>query len=176
MFSRRTFLGALAAMAPTIVSADQNDGLQPSDALAASPLDDWGWVETTDGRYLIGELIIRNQSNGPRSLIELRIGARAASSGLIRLAGTDLQSRMASPATNLALESRTLAAGDSALLYLWERLSSPTVDSVSLDVAAGEGGANRTTIRVSLRSPLIEPIAVHPPLAGGPWVALYDPH
>ena len=175
--SRRTFLGALAALTPTLAGADQSDGLQPSDALAVSPLDDWGWVETTGGRYLVGELIIRNRTNEPRSLIELGIGDRAGRSTSIQLSGADLQSRLANPATNLAVETRTLAAGDAALLYLWERVSTTTaIGLASMNVAATASGGDRKTTSVPLKSPLLDPIAVHPPLAGGPWVALYDPN
>ena len=78
--TRRGFLGALASVAPAIASAGRRDGVQPSDALAVSPLDDWGLVETTSGRYLVGELIIRNQSQLPRLLLELRLGERPSAS------------------------------------------------------------------------------------------------
>jgi Peptidase family M23 len=177
ILSRRTFLGALASVFPAVAGADQRDGLQPSDALAVSPLDDWGMVETTSGRYLVGELIIRNQSRLPRQLIELRLGEQAAAPPTVRLAAADLLSRMANASTNLPVPVLTLAADDSVLVFLWERIPpGASLRSVALDVGTGDLASGHQTITMSLTSPLVEPVLVHPPLGGGPWVALYDPH
>ena len=175
--TRRGFLGALASVAPAIASADRREGVQPSDALAVSPLDDWGVVETTSGRDLVGELIIRNQSQLPRPLLELRLGERPSAPPTIRLAAADLQSRMANASNNLPVPSRTLAAAESVLVFLWERIpAGVSIRSVALDVGTDETAVGRATITATLTSPPVEPVRVQPPLAGGPWVALYDPH
>jgi hypothetical protein len=175
--TRRGFLGALASVAPAIASADRREGIQPSDALAVSPLDDWGVVETTSGRYVVGELIIRNQSQLPRPLLELRLGERPSAPPTIRLASADLLSRMANASNNLPVPSRTLAAAESVLVFLWERIpAGVSIRSVALDVGTDETAVGRATITATLTSPPVEPVRVQPPLAGGPWVALYDPH
>ncbi len=190
LLSRRTFLSALTSVVPAMAGADQRDGLQPSDALAVSPLDEWGMVETTTGRYLIGELIIRNRSRMPRAVIELRLAEQPARLGeqparlgeqpappTVRLTGADLLARMANGSTNLPVASRNLAGGDSVLVFLWEPISAgATIRSVALDVGFEESSSRDQTITIPLTSPLVEPVRVHPPLAGGPWVALYDPH
>jgi hypothetical protein len=109
-------------------------------------------------------------------LIELRIGEPATGPAVVRLTAAGLLSRMANPANNMALESRTLPAGESAFLFLWERIpAAAAIRSVALD-AGRDQSSERETIKVSLTSPLVEPVSVNPPLAGGPWVALYDPH
>lgn len=183
-------MSALTSVVPAMAGADQRDGLQPSDALAVSPLDEWGMVETTTGRYLIGELIIRNRSRMPRAVIELRLAEQPARLGeqparlgeqpappTVRLTGADLLARMANGSTNLPVASRNLAGGDSVLVFLWEPISAgATIRSVALDVGFEESSSRDQTITIPLTSPLVEPVRVHPPLAGGPWVALYDPH
>jgi hypothetical protein len=175
--TRRGFLGALASVAPAIASASRRDGVQPSDALAVSPRDDWGVVETTSGGYLVGELIIRNQSQLPRPLLELRLGERPSAPPTIRLAAADLQSRMANASNNLPVQSTTMAATESMLVFLWERIpAGASIRSVALDVGTDRTAARRETLTASLTSPPVEPVRVQPPLTGGPWVALYDPH
>jgi murein DD-endopeptidase len=174
--TRRGFLGALASVAPVIASAGRRDGIQPSDALAVSPLDDWGVVETTSGRYLVGELIIRNQRQLPSVLLELRLGDEPSAPPTIRLASADLQSRMANASNNVPVPSPTLAVAESVLVFLWERIPGVSVRSVALDVGTDETAVGRATITATPTSPPVEPVRVQPPLAGGPWVALYDPH
>jgi hypothetical protein len=174
--SRRTFLGALACFTPVLASADQCDGDQPSDALAVSPLDSWGWVETTSGRYLIGELIIRNHRRVPSQLIELRAGDGTTGKPAIRLEGGDLLSRLAGVTNNLPVESRMVAADDSALIFLWEPVTDArTIRSMTLEVESSGTSSGRETIVVPLATPVTDPVTVDPPVSGGPWVALYDP-
>ncbi len=177
-FTRRSFIGAMAIAAPHIANAARVGARQSSDALEVQPLDAWAVVETTRGRYLVGELVIRNSSVAPAQLVELRVGDRAANRPLIQLAGSDLLPRLATAAAgNLPSGSLTLAPGEAALLFLWDRIpSGSAIQSVSVDVSSNAPDALRRTIPVSISSPLIEPLIVRPPLGGGPWVALYDPH
>jgi Peptidase family M23 len=175
--TRRAFFGVLTVAAPGIANAGRGLGLQSSNGLDVAPLDEWTVVDTTSGRHLAGELLVKNSSGAPAQLIELRLGGPSAGQPLVRLSGPDLQSRLAHVANgNLPTGSLTLAPGSSALLFLWDHIpSGAAIQSAALDFTAAPDTAHRT-IPISLRTPLAEPQLVWPPLGGGPWVALYDPH
>jgi hypothetical protein len=175
--TRRAFLGVLSVGAPGITSAVRGLGLQPSNGVDVSPLDDWTVVDITSGRYVAGEFVITNSGRAPVQVIELRLGSQSAAQPLVRLTGPDLLSRLARASTgNLPAGSLTIAPGDSALLFVWDQIpAGAVIRAAALDVAA-EPEAQRRTIPISLSAPLAEPLIVRPPLGGGPWVALYDPH
>ena len=175
--TRRAFVGVLSVGAPGIAEAVRSLGLQPRSGVNVSPLDDWTVVDTTSGRYVAGEFVIQNQGRAPVQLIELRLGGPSAAQPLVRLSGPDLLSRLARASTgNLPASSLAIVPGDSALLFLWDQIpGGSTIRAAALDLEGGPD-AGRQTIPITLNLPLAEPLIIQPPLGGGPWVALYDPH
>jgi hypothetical protein len=173
--TRRSFLRGIA-IAPVLGSRDSPASARTQDPLDVLPLDALSLVNTTTGRYLAGELLIRNTGSTAANVVEVRLGNRPSDAPAFRFAGADLQSRLAkADAGNVPLTSPTLGPGEAAILFLWDPVPAKVeIHSAAVDVASGPGREPRT-IALSFSSPLIEPVIVQPPLAGGPWVALYDP-
>lgn len=177
--TRRAFVGAATmCLAPRRAPAWPQASPPPSPPLSVSTLDDWTIVETTAGRHLVGELLVRNAGPAPIDLIELRITGEPAEPLIAQMTQSQLLSRLAGAANSTPRQSLTLAPNDAALIFLWEPLQTAiTARVASLLYRSGEAGQ---TVIGGVVAPLAPPrvggVNISPPLAGGPWVAVYDPH
>lgn len=163
----------MTCVATRLANAGQTSRAGSDPQLAVSPLDDWSVVETTTGRYVVGELLIRNTGLTPLELMELRLDESTSPPSLLRFGASELLSRLANTANSAPSSSLTLVPNDSVFCFLWERLAGEVnIRSAALDFRSNGmlGGT-----RVPLAAPRVEVVRLAPPLAGGPWGAVYDP-
>ena len=136
-------------------------------------------LDVAGRRHLVHEVHITNLRREALELLALTMVAED-DAVLATLSGATLSQALLQPGhpRDLAVPP-TLAPGRRAVVYLWLPLPgrSPTRVSHRLELSApGATPALRTTVHgagvtVSERSALV----IDPPLAGGPWVAIYDP-
>lgn len=133
-------------------------------------------VRIGDRQHLIYELHLTNFSSAPLTLDQLTVEDGATGARLLALSGDAFAAALGGIASGSETDSRAIAPGARAVVYLDIPLTGSTVPaSLTHEVAVtGKGGAaviDAGSVTVDAR-----PLPVlGPPLRGGPWIAVYDP-
>jgi murein DD-endopeptidase MepM/ murein hydrolase activator NlpD len=170
--TRRQFAGAIGAA----LLGDRVRAQEAGPALRVSAVDTFTVAPTGDGRMLVGELLLQAPPGTAIDIVEVRLRS-GVGDGVRRITGAEITERLGERRTGAALPSPRVAAGGTAILFLWEaHEDAAPFTAVELDeVPAGfPAGAPRRTTAVPIAASAAPP-RLGPPLRGGPWVALYDP-
>jgi len=122
--------------------------------------------------HLVYELHLRNSGTEPMTIGSVEVLTGDPARRLLLLEGDTLckQFEALEPPARKRPACELPASG-LALVYLWQPVSiapgTRLVHRVATDTGAVEGGAATVNPRA--------PVALSPPLRGGPWVAVYDP-
>jgi hypothetical protein len=125
-------------------------------------------------RVLTYELHLTNLRPAEVTLTRLEIHDAARNTQLAEYRDGDLAHRLGRPSIRPAPpDTRLLAGGTRAVLYVWLALDDGTATPARLRhvIETGDGVMEGAEIDVRTGSPVV----LDPPLRGGPWVALYDP-
>lgn len=137
-----------------------------------------------DGKTrLMYELHLTNFAEGPLSLDSVTVSSVGGAASLARWSGAALARRTgivgqaASPGENARADARVVGAGQRAIVWLEVDVGKPTPRRLTHVIGYGAGNPpTRATVAdagVDVRS--ASDAALSPPLAGGPWVAIYSP-
>ena len=119
-------------------------------------------------RYLVYEVHVVNF--GARDLLIGKLDVLQGTTTVASYEGTDLNSNILQPGTPAGADRRTLAAGKTAVIFVWIPVTAvPT--SVRHRITVGEVSVEGATM-----SPATTPaIVIGPPLDGGDWMAANGP-
>jgi uncharacterized RDD family membrane protein YckC len=131
-------------------------------------------------RHLIHELHITNMRPHALSVGRLQVTTPASPASLVDLREATLKSAMARVgAPRDAPDPQMIGPGQRAVVYFWIPLRETAPTTVAHRLEIGVQGTPSTTPIVVESAPVTvlptDPIALDPPLAGGPWIAVYDP-
>jgi len=133
-------------------------------------------------RHLVHELHVTNMRREAVTLGRVRVFTVDGAGPLATFEGAELAGRIGRPGLPpRSVNPEVVGPGLRAVVYFWTPLSpeAPGPESLSLhlDLSIPDGNGRRD---VQVRSPAtavsnMTAIAIDPPLAGGPWVAIYSP-
>jgi hypothetical protein len=131
-------------------------------------------------RHLIHELHITNMRPHALSVERLQVTTPASPASLVDLREATLKSAVARVgAPRDAPDPQIIGPGQRAVAYFWIPLRETAPTTVAHRLEIGVQGTPSTTPIVVESAPVTvlptDPIALDPPLAGGPWIAIYDP-
>jgi murein DD-endopeptidase MepM/ murein hydrolase activator NlpD len=164
LFSRRS---ALIAMQPLIASCATESNAMPQ--LSLDLVDDPCTVKYSGREWLVCELDIASNLSEPSELNALRFGGHH---GLLRV---EQLLAVLTDATSRPVKSRVLPPEQPVVAWLWHEWNSAE-GSNTLWVEGLAGNRAVRSPQLSFTHRLQTPTALHPPLSGGPWVAVFDPH
>lgn len=163
LLTRRTFTSAAPlALLPAWARAQTGPALSADDALS--------WARIDGRTWLVGELTIRSSAGTPAVLRSLAM-TNPAGEVLLRLEGERLLAA-ATDAKGRPAKTLDVPAADEARLFLWHEWPSSMQAPSTVSAQCLLQGAQAP---LSLTLPVVAPVALRPPLRGGPWVAVYDP-
>jgi hypothetical protein len=131
-------------------------------------------------RHLIHELHITNMRPHPLSVERLEVTTPASSASLADLREATLRSAMARVgAPRDAPDPQVIGPGQRAVAYFWiplrETAPSTVAHRLEIDVQSTPSTPPIVVESAPVTVSPTDPIALDPPLAGGPWIAIYDP-
>jgi uncharacterized RDD family membrane protein YckC len=137
-------------------------------------------VDVAGTRHLIHELHITNMRPHALSVERLQVTTPASPASLVDLREATLKSAVARVgAPRDAPDPQIIGPGQRAVAYFWIPLRETAPTTVAHRLEIGVQGTPSTTPIVVESAPVTvlptDPIALDPPLAGGPWIAIYDP-
>lgn len=131
-------------------------------------------------RHLIHELHITNMQPHPLTVERIEVATPGSSGALADLRGASLRRAMTRVgAPRDALDPETIGPGQRAVAYFWIPLGETAPTRVAHHLEIGLQGSSSTAPIVVESAPVAvlptDPVALDPPLAGGPWIAIYAP-
>ena len=137
-------------------------------------------VDVAGGLRLVYELHATNMRREPIELQRVSVLATPGSAVLAELGAEELARRIGRPGLMpSAPDPLSVGPGQRAIVYFWIDVGSTRPEAVThrLALSVGEPGGRRTIEVQGPRVPVpgVSQLVIGPPLAGGPWVALYDP-
>ena len=137
-------------------------------------------VDVAGGLRLVYELHATNMRREPIELQRVSVLATPGSAVLAELGAEELARRIGRPGLMpSAPDPLSVGPGQRAIVYFWIDVGSTRPEAVThrLALSVGEPGGRRAIEVQGPRVPVpgVSPLVIGPPLAGGPWVALYDP-
>ena len=137
-------------------------------------------LNVAGARYLGYELHVTNMRREPVALERVAVFGDTAPSPIADLAGDELTQRLGRPGfPRTAPDPQLIGPGQRSVVYFWFGVppTLPRTVTHGVTVSFGDSPARR---RLEVRSRAVDvsedrPVPIAPPLAAGPWVAIYDP-